>query len=176
MPMKTFGLWAIAIAALVVVGGVAGYVFLYQGDVAVSVKDAPTLGSWSHVYVTFSAVDIHESGKDNATWSEPFSGKATVDLATLTNVSQLLGSAHLSPGHYEQVRLTVTNVTGVFAGVTVYLTVVNGTAKIAEQFDVVSGKTTAITVDVDLTQSIHGKLAAGFTFTPVFGATASPPH
>jgi hypothetical protein len=174
--MKKAALWAIAIAALVVVGGVAAYYLLYDGSVAVYVKDAPAVGSWSHVYVTFTAVDIHESGKDNATWSEPFSGKATVDLVTLTNVSQLLGNARLSPGHYEQIRLTVTNVTGVFLGTTVYLSVVNGTEKIVQQFDVVSGKTTTITVDVNLDQSIHGNLTSGFVFTPVFGATASAPQ
>ncbi len=174
--MKKAALWALAIAVLVVAGGVAAYFFVYDGAVAVYVKDAPTIGSWSHVYVTFTAVDIHESGKDNATWSTPFSGKATVDLVTLTNVSQLLGSSRLSPGHYEQIRLTVTNVTGVFAGTTVYLTVVNGTAKIVEEFDVASGKTTTITVDVNLSSCIHGSLMTGFDFTPVFGATASPPQ
>lgn len=169
--MANAKLWAVALAAVVVVGGAAAYLFLYEGNVAVSVKDAPVLGSWDHVYVTFSAVDIHESGKGNATWDPVFSGEAKVDLEALTNVSQLLGSQRLSPGHYEQIRLTVTNVTGVLAGVTVYLHVVNGAAKIVQQFDVSSGKTTAITLDIDLSQSIHGEMSSGFFFTPVFGAT-----
>ena len=57
--------WAIAVALIAVVGGIAAYSLAYEGNVAVYVKDAP--GAWAHVYVTFSDVAIHESGKDNAT-------------------------------------------------------------------------------------------------------------
>jgi hypothetical protein len=170
MAMKNAKVWAVALAAVIVGGGVAAYIFAYEGNVAVYVKDA--VGVWDHVYVTFSAVDIHESGKSDATWSQVFSGKATVDLAVLTNLSRLLGSVRLAPGHYEQIRITVSNVTGVTAGATVTITVVNGTLKIVQQFDVSSARTTAITLDVDLGRSIHGNVT-GWTFTPVIGATVS---
>src|SRR5574340_1211338 len=140
--MKNARLWAIAIAALVVVAGIAAYFLMYQGSVAVYVKDAP--GTWAHVYVTFSAVAIHESGKDNATWTTVSSTKETVDLAALTNVSQLLGSVRLNPGHYEQIRLSVVNVTGVLTGTTLSVTITvppdNATLKIAGQFSVASGQ------------------------------------
>jgi len=49
--MQHARLWAIAIAAVVIVGGIAAYFLLYQGEVAVYVKDAP--GTWDHMYVTF---------------------------------------------------------------------------------------------------------------------------
>lgn len=168
--MKHAHLWAIAIAAIVVVGGVAAYVFLYQGEVAVYVKDAP--GSWDHVYVTFSAVEIHESGQGNASWQTVSSAKETVDLAALTNVSQLLGSVRLSPGHYEQIRLAVDSVTGVLNGTTTSLAITvppdNATLKVAGQFTVTSGQTTKITVDIRLDQSLH--LVGGtWVFTPVVG-------
>ncbi len=170
--MKSARLLALAVAALVVVGGVAAYVFLYQGAVAVYVKDAP--GTWDHVYVTFSAVAIHESGKDNATWTTVSSTKQTVDLASLTSVSQLLGSVRLNPGHYEQIRLTVDSVTGVLNGTTTPVTLSvppdNATLKVAGQFTVTSGQTTKVTVDIRLAPSIH-LVGSTWMFTPVFGAT-----
>jgi hypothetical protein len=163
-------LWAVALVAVVIAGGAAAYVFVYEGNVAVYVRDAP--GAWDHVYVTFSAVDIHESGKANASWSQVFSGKATLDLVALRNLSQLLGGARLAPGHFEQIRITVTDARGVIAGASVTIGVVNGTLKIVQQFVVSSGKTTAITLDVNLDSSIHGN-ATGWVFTPVIGATVS---
>jgi hypothetical protein len=170
--MKHARLWAIAIAALVVVGGVAAYFLLYEGTLAVYVKDAP--GAWDHVYVTFSGVAVHESGQDNATWKTVSSTNQTVDLAALTNVSQLLGSVRLNPGHYEQIRLTVTGVTGVLNGTTQSVTITvppdNGTLKVAGQFIVASGQTTTVTVDIRLDQSIH-LVGSTWVFDPVVGAT-----
>jgi hypothetical protein len=170
--MKHAVLWAIAVALIAVVGGIAAYSLAYEGNVAVYVKDAP--GAWAHVYVTFSAVAIHESGKDNATWNTVSSSKATVDLAALTNVSQLLGSVRLSPGHYEQIRLNVVNVTGVLAGTSVSVGITvppdNATLKLAGQFTVASGATTTLTVDIHLDTSIH-LVGAAWVFTPVAGLT-----
>jgi len=170
--MKHARLLAVGIALLVVVAGVAAYFLLYQGTVAVYVKDAP--GTWEHVYVTFSGVAIHESGKDNASWAPISSTKQTVDLAALTNVSQLLGTVRLNPGHYEQIRLSVVNVTGVLTGTTetVNITVPpdNATLKIVGQFTVASGQTTSVTVDIFLDRSIH-LVGSTWVFSPVFGST-----
>ncbi len=165
-------LWAIAIAALVVAGGAAAYFLLYEGSVAVYVKDAP--GAWDHVYVTFSGVAIHESGKDNASWTTVSSSKTTVDLAALTSVSQLLGSVRLTPGHYEQIRLSVVNVTGVLKGTTATVDVTvppdNATLKLPGQFTVSSGRTTTVTVDISLDASIH-PLGTTWVFEPVVHTT-----
>ena len=169
--MKNARLWAIAIAAIVVVGGIAAYFLLYQGEVAVYVKDAP--GTWDHVYVTFSGVDIHQSGQGNASWNLS-STQQTVDLASLTSTSQLLGSVRLNPGHYQQIRLSVVKVTGVLNGTTTPISLSlppdNATMKIVGQFTVASGQTSKITVDIRLDQSIH--LVGGtWVFTPVVGTT-----
>lgn len=170
--MKNGRLLALGIAVLVILGGVAAYLFLYEGAVAVYVKDAP--GTWAHVYVTFSAVDIHESGKDNASWTNVVSTKQTVDLATLTSSSQLLGSVRLSPGHYEQIRLSVVNVTGYLVGSTTSVTINvppdNATLKVVGQFTVSSGATTKLTVDINLNASIQPD-GTGWVFTPVAGMT-----
>lgn len=169
--MANKALMALGIALVVVLAGVAAWYFLYEGTVSVYVKDA--VGPWDHVYVTFSAVQIHESGKDNASWTTISSAKQTVDLAVLTNFSKLLGSVKLNPGHYEQIRLAVDNVNGVLTGTStpIDITVVNGTAKIVGQFTVSSGATTTITLDVKIAQSIHGNTTSGYFFTPVIATT-----
>jgi hypothetical protein len=170
--MKNARLWALGIALLVVLGGIAAYFLVYQGTIAVYVKDAR--GPWEHVYVTFSAVQIHESGKDNASWTTVSSTKQTVDLASLTNVSQLLGTVRLNPGHFEQIRLTVVNVTGVLTGTTQSVSITvppdNATLKVVGQFTVASGQTTKVTVDIRLDQSIH-PVGSTWVFNPVFGST-----
>lgn len=176
--MANKALLAVGLAAIVVLAGVAAWYFLYEGTVTVNLRStsglmAASLDGWDHVDVTFSAVQIHESGKDNASWTTVSSSTQIIDLVALTSVSQLLGSAKLSPGHYEQIRLTVVKVTGVLAGSTtpIDITVVNDTAKIAGQFTVSSGATTTITVDVDLASCLHGNTVTGYTFTPAFAAT-----
>ncbi len=169
--MKNARLWAIALAAIVVVGGIAAYFLLYQGEVAVYVKDAP--GTWDHVYVTFSGVDIHQSGQGNASWNLS-STQQTVDLASLTSTSQLLGSVRLNPGHYQQIRLSVVKVTGILNGTTTAIAISlppdNATMKIVGQFTVASGQTTKITVDIRLDESLR-LINGTWVFTPVVGTT-----
>ncbi len=173
--MPNARLWAIAIAAIVVVGGIAAYFLLsQQGTVAVYVKDAP--GSWQHVWVTFSNVQIHESGQNNTTWKTVSTATTTVDLTALTNVSQLLGKATLSPGHYEQIRLSVVNASGVQTGssqtVTITVPPDNGTLKVAGQFTIAAGQTTTVTIDINLSASLHD-VNGTWEFTPVFGVSSS---
>ncbi len=174
--MKKTALLAIGIAILVVVGGLAAYFLVYQGSVAVYVKDAS--GPWSHVFVTFSSVAIHESGKDNATWTTISTSTQTVDLATLTNFSRLLGDARLNPGHYEQIRLGVVNASGILIGTTASVTIAvppdNATLKVPGQFSVSSGKTTTVTLDIMLDASIVRE-ASGWVFQPVVHVDAQPP-
>jgi len=52
---------ALVVAAAVAIAGVAAYVYMYEGSIDVAVQDAS--GAWSHVYVTFTQVWVHEAGK-----------------------------------------------------------------------------------------------------------------
>ncbi len=161
-------LWALGIAALVVVGGIAAYMLLYEGQVVVRVMDAP--GVWAHVNVQFSAVYIHEANKSADTWTQLPIAAGTIDLASLQNVSDVLASARLGPGHYTQIRFNVTSAQGVLeAGGTVDFTVPSGELKTDQQFDIVSGKTTTLTVDINLDRSIVQLGNGTWIFTPVIG-------
>ncbi len=169
--MKHAALWAIGIAAIAVLGGLGVYYFAYDGNIVVNVKDS--VGIWSHVNVTFSTVQIHRSGMDNATWDSINVQTRTVDLAVLTNLSTLLGSARLAPGHYEQIRVVVLSAEGVtVTGAHWTLNVTDGgVGKFVQQFDVRSGGQTTVTLDIDLSTSIVWMGAGlGYTFHPVIGS------
>lgn len=164
MPMKHAAFWALGIAAVAVLGGIGSYLYLYEGSVAVSVKDAPS-GSLAHVNVTFSSVAIHRSGQGNATWDTVSVGTRTIDLLTLKSVSVLLGSARLSPGHYEQIRIDVASATATdITGHVWTVNVTDGQLKIVQQFDVMSGKQTNIVVDITAVWT-----GTGYILTPVIG-------
>jgi uncharacterized protein DUF4382 len=168
MPMKHAVLWALGVALVAGLSGVAGYLFLYEGSVAVYVKDAP--GVWSHVNVTFSMVEIHRSGMGNATWESLTLGTRTVDLVALTNLTALIGSGRLGPGHYEQIRIMVISASAVdITGKTWTVNVTNGDLKIVQQFDLRSNAQTNIVLDIDLTASIRWTGSA-YVFTPVIGS------
>ncbi len=174
---------ALALVIVIALVGVAGYVFVAHGALPfgstpsssnpgtlnVYVKD--TEANWTHVNVTFSSVQVHPANDTNESdWKTITLKETTVDLASLKNVSELLGTASLSPGMYTQIRINVTAATGVMSnGTKVNFTVPSGVLRTDQPFNVTSGGTTGLTIDIDLARSIVD--AAGvWYFTPVLGS------
>lgn len=190
---------ALALAALVAVAGVAGYAVMSHsfaptgaaagnvgtvGTLDVVMQDAPA-ANWSHVYVTYSVLQVHMADTGNDTsgagnlsasagntseWSNVSLVQRTVDLASTTSVASLLGSATLKAGMYTQLRIVVQSVQGVMTnGTKVTFVVPSGELKTADAFNITVGQTTSLTVSLDLSRSI---VQAGSTwiFTPVLGS------
>src|SRR5437870_11782146 len=125
---------AFVVAAAVAIAGVAAYVYMYEGSIDVAVQDAS--GAWSHVYVTFTQVWVHEAGKsEDVGWHNLTVAQASIDLASLVNVSELLASARVGPGKYTEIRLGVIAATGpVVDGTNVVVRVPCGDAKDGAEF------------------------------------------
>ncbi|HEX9909188.1 MAG TPA: DUF4382 domain-containing protein [Thermoplasmata archaeon] len=163
----------VAIALVVIVGGVSVYLMASgpegTGTVRILVKDLPD--DWIHVNVTFSEVKIHAADAgNNSGWRSLSIKNQTVDLASLTNVSELLASGNVSAGKYTQIRLVVTNVTGTMAdGTVVNFTVPSGELKTNHPFNVTADHTETLTLDIDLSRSIAHN-AQGWMFKPVLGS------
>src|SRR5947199_9957930 len=103
-------LLALALAAAVVIAGVAAYVYMYEGRLEVAVQDDS--GAWAHVWVTFTQVWVHEAGKsEDVGWHNLTVAQASIDLASLVNVSEVLASARVRPGKYPEMRLVVIGAT-----------------------------------------------------------------
>lgn len=150
-------------------GGAAGYFYAYEGGLNVYIRDAT--GPWAHVYVTFSEVRVHEAGKGNDSGWDPIRlQKTTVDLASLTSVSDLLAIDRLRPGKYTDIRIVVASASGQLSmGETVNITVSSGELKINHPFEISSARTTSLTVEIDLSRSI-GQNGTAYVFTPVVGS------
>jgi len=161
-------LLALALAAAVAIAGVAAYVYVYEGSLEVAVRD--NVGAWADVWVTFTQVWVHEAGKsEDVGWHNLTVAQSSIDLASLVNVSELLASARVGPGKYTEIRLVVIAATGrMLDGTNVVFSVPSGDVKAVTPFEIRSGATTRLTVDVDLARSIVMN-GTGWTFTPVIG-------
>lgn len=160
---------------MALLGGLYFLGFLGGGSVQVMVHDAPCSGC-AHVWVTFSAVSVHEADVKGSGWTDLKVAGSTFDLEALngSSIAKVLGLDSLAAGHYEQIRVSVTNVTiGLTSGVQVRAVVEGPSADFNGQFDVVTGGTTTLNIDIDLAASIHLTPApAGpgtATFTPDIG-------
>lgn len=196
--MKTaFGL-AIGLAVLVAVAGIAGIALVApgtlpvpfggsspssggagvggggsaeDGTLAVSVQDASSTVNWTHVWVTFSKIQAHEANATDASaWHNLTVTKETVDLAALTKLSQLLGTATLPTGMYTQLRIVVSSASGqMMNGMKANFTVPSGELKTDDPFNITVGQTTSLTVDIDLSRSIV-RADGMWLFLPVLGS------
>lgn len=170
---KLWGALAVVVIAVMVVGGLSVALLSSPsargGKVTVYVKDMPA--SWSHINVTFSGVQIHAANSSaGAGWRNLALKVDTLDLASLVNVSGLLAEGSVGPGKYTQVRFTVTHVTGTMMGGTmVNFTVPSGELKTTHPFNVTSGSSTRLTLDIDLSRSIV-QSDGRWMFMPVLGA------
>lgn len=175
---------ALGIAALLAVAGVAGYAIVNHGLLSPSsgaasgsgsvgtldvyVKDAPA--NWTHVYVTFDTISVHAADQGNESGWHNLTVSKTVDLASLTDVSALLGTQTLPAGMYTQLRLNVTKAVGVMSnGTRADFSVPSGELRTAGPFNITVGQTTSLTLDIDLSRSIVWT-AEGYLFMPVLGS------
>lgn len=166
---------AVAITLVVVVGGAGAYLMWPEpetGTVSIYVKDLPD--DWTHVNVTFSEVRIHQADAGNDSgWHTLDLEQQTVDLAVLTNMSELLASGNVSVGKYTQIRIVVVAVTGTMEdGTIVNFTVPSGALKTTHPFNVTADHTETLTLDFDLAHSIVQK-DTGWIFKPVLGSISS---
>jgi len=166
---------AVAITLVVVVGGAGAYLMWPEpetGTVSIYVKDLPD--DWTHVNVTFSEVRIHQADAGNDSgWHTLDLEQQTVDLAVLTNMSELLASGNVSVGKYTQIRIVVVAVTGTMEdGTIVNFTVSSGALKTTHPFNVTADHTETLTLDFDLAHSIVQK-DTGWIFKPVLGSISS---
>lgn len=167
--MRARAIAVIALGFILISAGVAYYVSTTAtGTLAVQVRDAPA--AWSHVLVTFSEVSVHPASAANGTgWVGLSLQVAQIDFLSLGNLTRLLALERVAPGTYSGVRIRVSSVSGVLvSGAPVAMTVTGGTLLAATTFALQGGRTTTVTLEIDLAQSIV-QTSLGWAFTPVLG-------
>lgn len=147
-----------------------------SGTAQFLVHDAPC-SSCAHVWVTFTAVSVHEANASG--WVSVNVSGTTFDLQALngSSAAKVLGLGQLTAGHYEQIRVAVSKVVvELLSGTNLTAQVMGPSADFNVQFTVKAGSTTALNIDIDLAASLH--LAPGVggsttaTFTPDIAAVA----
>lgn len=145
--MKSFTVIAIAVVVLIIAGAA---VYLYEtnsmgrGTLSLGVTDSP-MGSVSHLYLTISNIELQGNGNSSATYQ---AGSIQFDLLSLLNVTKLLGDVSIPAGNYTMIRFTVSSAIVTIAGVNSTLNVPSGEVKLPVHFEVRSGATTRIVLDI----------------------------
>ncbi|MDG6990270.1 MAG: DUF4382 domain-containing protein [Nitrososphaerota archaeon] len=138
---------AFAIVVVVVIAAAAA-VFLMapSGSLVVGVKDSPSTGAVSHIYLTITNI-VLQGGSGNT--STTFTVNATTfDLLSLQNVTKMLGKNSAPIGNYTMVRFGVVQAIATVGGTNVTLTVPSGQILVPMRFSIASGKTTTIVLDI----------------------------
>ena len=137
-----------AIGLLVIVAVAAAAVVFYtsrgNGTLVLGVTDSP-ISNVTHIYITISNVAV----QDQSNASDSYKVDSTqFDLLSLTNLTKILGSNSLPAGNYTMIRFTVTSATATISGSNVTLNVPSGELKVPVHFQIKSGETTKIVLDV----------------------------
>lgn len=171
--MKTLTVAAAVVLIVVVVAGVVAAMYLTTptGSLIIGVKDAPSTGDVTHIYLTITDLTLQGAGSVNNTSYKV--NATTFDLLKLTNVTKMLGKNSVPAGNYTMVRFTVTSAVATVGGTNKTLTVPSGEIKVPVHFTVASGKTT--TVVLDITADMTAISASGNLRPTVTGLETSPP-
>ena len=154
------------VAAVVVVAAAAGALYVLNrptptGTLVIGVTDSPLNSNVTHVYLMISGIILQ--GENNSTTAYNVNS-TQFDLLSLTNVTKLLGPNSVPVGNYTMIRFNVTSAIATISGTNVTLTVPSGQVKVPIHFEVQSGKTTTVVLDItaDMTN-----ISASHNFRPV---------
>ncbi len=157
----------LAVSAVVVVGlAVAVAAFLSvqtpgTGTLAIGVTDSP-LGSVSHIYLTISSIELQSEANTSFSYQ---SGPTRFDLLSLMNVTKMLDRMKVPAGNYSMIRFTITSAIATINGQNTSLRVPGGEIKIPLSFQIKSGATTSIVIDI--TDDYMNNISASGNLRPV---------
>ncbi len=174
------------VMVLLIIGGVAGF-YLYTvylpGTVVLRITDPPGGGqsqyppSITHINITYTSIDIHASGlatSSNAGW-HTIVASGSLDLLTVVNKQEVLGSTRLPTGRYDMIRMMASTATVTLSGADHSYNIPSGKIQVLITrggFQVSDQQT----VDVLLTLSFNSSeiLALGPNLNPVAKAEVVP--
>ena len=146
--MKRSTTLAVSAILLISLGiGAVGFFSLQlssSGTLSIGITDRPT-GGVSHIYLTISSIELQGEGNANVSYK---SGPIQFDLLSLVNVTKLLGGVKVPVGNYSMIRFTITSAIATINGQNTSLRVPSGEIKIPLSFQIKSGSTTSIVLDI----------------------------
>lgn len=145
--MKRSTIAAAVVVLVIVAVGAAAAIFLGapSGSLVTGVKDAPSTGVVSHIYLTITDLTLQGIGNSSTSYKV---NATTFDLLRLTNVTKWLGNNAVPAGNYTMIRFSITEAIATVSGSNETLTVPSGEIKVPVHFTIVSGKATAVVLDI----------------------------
>ncbi|MDG6906495.1 MAG: DUF4382 domain-containing protein [Nitrososphaerota archaeon] len=146
--MKSKNSLLLAAIVIIIIVAAAG-VFLYYGTkstgtLSLQVEDAPS--NVSNLYLTVSNIELQGTGNATTTFK---TGSVTFDLLALVSVTKMLGNDTVPVGNYTMIRFTIVSAVATVGGSNVSMTVPSGQVKVPTQFQIASGKTTTIVLEIN---------------------------
>ena len=172
----------VAVVVIVVAGvGVFEYNSSHStGTLKLSAMDSPILSSVSAVYITFSAIELHNSqaGVNANNSSGGSSGWTNYSFTTRTvnifgvqlNNSSLFGTVTIPAGNYTMIRIFISSVSVSVAGTNVSFNLSSPFGFINHPFKVLAGSTTNMIFEFNLSSCLN---LTSKTFTPYLGINVS---
>ncbi len=123
------------------------------GTLEVRVTDQPG-AEVSAIVLTVQNIEVNISDGDDSGWRTVVEGPAEFDLLQLNGIEEILGSASLEVGRYQQIRLDVVSAQVTIPNGVRSATVPSDKLRLVGGFDVVEGETTIVTLDFDAQRSV----------------------
>ena len=135
------------------------------GTLEVRVTDQPG-AEVSAIVLTVQNIEVNASDGAESGWLTVVEGPAEFDLMQLEGIEEILGSATLEAGRYQQIRLEIVSAQVTIPNGVRSATVPSDRLRLVGGFDVVEGETTIVTFDFDAQKSV--------TFVPMRGPQLKP--
>jgi hypothetical protein len=145
-----------------------------MGKLVVMITDPPEhWGPASKVYIRYSEIKIHRANAGNKSgWYTAIEGDSWIDLSTVLNSSEVIGSTHLQAGKYNLIRFEVLDAKVTVNDENHTATVSSGklTVSITKGgVDISVGQTSQLVIDI--TPKVVGSSLTGFKVVPAAKAT-----
>ena len=124
-----------------------------MGTLEVRVTDQPG-AAVSAIVLTVQNIEVNISDSGEGGWRTVVEGPREFDLLQLDGIEEILGSATLEVGRYQQIRLEVVSAQVTIPNGVRQATVPSDRLRIVGGFEVVEGETTIVTLDFDAQRSV----------------------
>jgi hypothetical protein len=163
-----------AIGFIIIVGAGYSYTTLGTGKLVIMITDPPEhWGSASKVYIRYSEIKIHRANAGNESgWYTAVEGDSWIDLSTVLDSSEVIGSTHLQAGKYNLIRFEVLDANVTVAGENYTATVSSGNLTVSIMkggVDISVGQTSHLVIDI--TPKVMGSTSTGFKVVPATKVT-----
>lgn len=134
------------------------------GTLVLKITDAPPDLDITKALVNISHIEVHLIG---AGWQTIVEEPQTFDLIEIKNAKELLGEANLTAGHYTQIRLQIENASVTIDETEYNLKIPSKSVNLISPFQIEANKTTTLTIDFDVQQSVHQTTKDKYIMNPV---------